>query len=165
MCISFNLLTSVAYKHLFMKENIYCKTKPPILSVLDTFEFTKSLDVALRTVDIKKLKETFEKSNLLNHPETRDFLLQGTDIFKRFNNLEEKIELLNVEDRNTKCSACSLGKSVRAYDVKYKKQGFISVVYLSSFAINLGLINGELYDFAWCNFYLNKSEMSKLTGI
>lgn len=148
-----------------MLKTIYSNTNTPILSALDTFEFTKNLDVALRTVDIKKLIETFEKSNLLNHPETRDFLSQGTDTFKRFNNLEEKIELLNVEDRNTKCSACSLGKSVRAYDVKYKKQGFISVVYSSSFAINLELINGELYDFAWCNFYLNKSEMAELTGI
>lgn len=148
-----------------MKEAVYCKTNPSILSVLDTFEFTKNLDVALRNVDIKKLKETFEKSGILNHPETKDFLLQGIATFKRFNNQEERIEMLNVEDRNTKCSACSLGKTVRAYDVKYKKHGFISVVYLSSFAINLELINGELYDFGWCNFYLNKSEMAELIGI
>lgn len=148
-----------------MIETVYSKTNTPILSAQNTFEFTKKLDAALRTADIKKLKETFEKSNLLNHPETRDFLSQGADIFKMVNNLEEKIELLNVEDRNTKCSACSLGKVVRAYDVKYKKHGFISVVYSLSFGINLELINGELYDFAWCNFYLNKSEIAELTRI
>ncbi|MFH6947320.1 hypothetical protein ACHRV6_02410 [Flavobacterium sp. FlaQc-51] len=148
-----------------MKETLYSKISTPILSVVDTFEFTKNLDVALRSVDIKKLKETFEKSSLLNHPEVEDFLLQGSITFKRFNNLDEKIELLSVEDINTKCSACSLGKTVRAYHVKYKKQGVFSVVYSSSFAINLDLINGELYDFAWCNFYLNKEEMSQFTRI
>lgn len=148
-----------------MREIFYSKISTPILSAGDTLEFTKKLDIALRSADIKKLNETFEKSSLLNHPETRNFLSQGTDTFKRFNNLEEKIELLSVKDRNTKCSACSLGKTVQAYDVKYKKQGFISVVYSSSFAINLELINGELYDFGWCNFYLNKSEMVELTGI
>lgn len=148
-----------------MRETIYIKPITPILSVLDTFEFTKNLDVALRTVDIEKLKETFEKSKLLNHPETKDFLSQGTAILKRFNNQEERIEMLNVEDRNTRCSACSFGKTVRAYDVKYKKHGFISVVYESSFAINLELINEKLYNFSWCNFFLNKEELSELTGI
>jgi hypothetical protein len=140
-------------------------TNTSILSAQDTFEFTKNLDIALRTVDIKKLKEAFEKSSLLSHPETKDFLSQGTATFKRFNNLEEKIELLNVEDRNTKCSGCNLGKTVKAYDVKYKKQeSVISVVYTSSFAVNLEITNGGLYDFAWCNFYLNKEEYKEIYG-
>jgi hypothetical protein len=148
-----------------MKVTISPNTSAPILSVLDTFEFIKKIEVALTTVDIEELQEAFEKASLLNHPETRDFLLQGTAIFKKINNLEEGYELIKVETRNTKCSACYLGKAVKAYDVKYKKQGFISVVYSSSFAINLNLINGELYDFAWCNFFLNKEEITELTRI
>jgi transcription elongation GreA/GreB family factor len=141
-------------------------TNTSILSAQDTFEFTKNLDVALRTVDIKKLKEAFEKSSLLSHPETKDFLSQGTATFKRFNNLEERIELLNVEDRSTRCSACNLGKTVRAYDIQYRKQeSTIFVEYKSSYAVNLEIVNSELYDFSWCNFYLNKQEMKELTEI
>lgn len=149
-----------------MKQATHPKTNTPILSLLDTFEFTKDLDLALRAVDFKKLKDVFVKANLLNHPETDDFLLQGERTFKKFKNPEEKITLLSVEDRNTKCSACSLGKTVRAYDIQFRKQeSVIFVEYTSSFALNLEIINGELYDFSWCNFYLNKEEMKELTGI
>lgn len=148
-----------------MEQVTSLKKGTPILSILQTFEFTKDLDSALRTIDIKKLKETFAEASLVNHPETKDFLEQGVNTFKRFNNPEEGITLLNVEDRNTKCSACSLGKTVRAYDIQYRKQeSFILVEYNSSFAVNLEIINGELYDFSWCNFFLNKEEYGETYG-
>jgi hypothetical protein len=164
--MSSNLFTSVRNKFTYMEQVTSLKKGIPILSILQTFEFTKKLDSALRTVDIKKLKETFAEASLLNHPETKDFIEQGVNTFKTFNNPEEGITLLNVQDRNTKCSACSLGKTVRAYDIRYRKQeSVISVEYNSGFAVNLEIINGELYDFSWCNFYLSKEEMKELTGI
>ena len=149
-----------------MTQTISTENRIPILGILDTFEFTKNLDSALRTVDIKKLKETFAEASLLNHPETKDFLEQGVNTFKTFNNPEVSIKLLSVEDRNTKCSGCTLGKTVRAYDIRYRKQeSVISVEYMASFAVNLEIINGELYDFSWCNFYLSKEEMKELSEI
>lgn len=148
-----------------MTQTISTANKTPILSILETFEFTKNLDLALRTVDIKKLKETFAEASLLNHPETKDFLEQGENMFKGFNNLAEEIELLEVKDRTTKCSGCTLGKTVRAYDIRYiKQESIISVEYTSSFAVNLEITNGELYDFSWCNFYLNKDEYIEIFG-
>ena len=86
-------------------------------------------------------------------------------LFKKNNNLEEGCELINVETRYTICSACYLGKAVRAYDVKYKKQGFVSVIYSSSFAINLDIIDGELHSYSWCNFFLTKEEMVEIVKI
>ena len=61
-----------------MKITISPNTSASILSVLDTFEFIKKIEVALTTVDIEELKGAFEKASLLSHTETSDFLLQGT---------------------------------------------------------------------------------------
>lgn len=149
-----------------MKLTTNLKNSLPLLSIQDTFEFTKNLDLALRSVDIQKLKDAFIKGNLLSHIEAKDFLLQGDNTFKKYHNPEEGVQLISVADRNTKCSACTFGKTVRAYDVKFKKkESFIYIIYTSSFAINLKIINGELYDYAWCNFFLNKKEMEDFIKI
>jgi hypothetical protein len=146
-----------------LKQAYYSKTSIPILSILDTFEFIRDLDFALVNCDTKKLYETFKKANLLNHYETKDFLAMGNYIFNKYNNSVENIELINVQDRISKCIACSFGKTVKAYDARYKKkESSISVIYTSSFAINLEINNGELVDFGWCNAFLNKKEINEL---
>jgi hypothetical protein len=148
-----------------MTQTISAIKRTSILSLNETNQFVKEIDLACIEVDFKKLKDTFIKAKLLNHLETNDFLMQGERSFKRFNNPAEGIELLEAKDRATKCSGCTLGKTVRAYDIRYRKQeSIISVEYNSSFAVNLEIIDGELVEFGWCNFFLNKEEYKEIFG-
>lgn len=135
----------------------------PILSIMDTIEFMKRFDLAVKKLDLKILHKAFKDFRLDYHPETNDFLTTSKIIFAKYNNPKKNIHLIDVQKRDSKCIACSFGKKVIAYDVKFKKiESNYSVVYSSSFAINLDINLGELIDFVWCNTFLNKSEMNEL---
>lgn len=149
-----------------MQTNIPSEIKKSLLNVSDTNAFAKDLDVSCRSIDFEKLKKTFYKFNLQNHPDTKDFLLQGKDIFGLFNNIDKGFEVVQVDTHATRCIACEFGKAVSAYTVNYKKLKDTvlpgRIIYINSFAINLDIKNGYLYEFAWCNQFLNKDEMKEL---
>lgn len=150
-----------------MTETIQTKGLNPILPFQNTQKFIKCLDSALMSVDIKKLKEVFERVELTTHSETNDFLSLGKYLFKKYTSIQQDIEIVKVEKRETRCIACSLGKAVLAYDITYKKiYSSFSVICLSSYAINLDINDkGELMEFAWCNAYLSKEEMNDFIRI
>ncbi|WP_035645959.1 hypothetical protein [Flavobacterium sp. ASV13] len=149
-----------------MRKIITTKSKESILSIEDTLAFIECLDLALRNTSTEMLKEIFEKFDLIDHFESGDFLSMSRFVFKRYNNHEEKIQVVKVEHRNTYCVACSFGKKVKAYDIEYKKEDSnISIVYNSSFAINLEIFEGELINYSWCNAFLSKEEMKNILEI
>lgn len=149
-----------------MIQIISTEKRIPILSLNETNEFIQEIDFACIEANFDKLKNTLIKFNIINHPEAEDFLSQGQEMLKKFNNPDESITVASVSKRKSKCIACSFGKTVTVYDISYKKQNFLfSISYISSFATNLDIKNGLLIDFAWCNAYLSKNEMKELTKI
>ena len=99
----------------------------------------------------------------MNYDDIDDFLVQAELIFKEF---KVKSNVRSVNFHDSKCIACSFGRTVTAYEVFYTKSedGILSnrIVYKKRFAINTQIIDGHLADFAWCNAFLSKEEMNEL---
>lgn len=133
-----------------------------ILSQLETIDFIEDINRNCIELDSEGLKKTLIKYNLLNHPEAHDFLLQADNMFEQFNK-NPNIKIINVAKFDTKCIACSFGKTVKGYKVEYsKRENGLNLIYNWSFGINLDIQNEILFDFAHCNAFLSDTEYKKL---
>ncbi|RTY89645.1 hypothetical protein [Flavobacterium sp. GT3R68] len=149
-----------------MQQIIPSKIKAPLLPAIKTSEFVNELVAVCKQVDFKKLKNTFNKFKLQNHPDFIDFINQGEHNFGLFNNIDKGFEVVSTETHESKCSFCSLGKTVIGFNVNYKKNKDSRlpsrIIYANSFAVNLEIKNGYLYEFGWCNSFLSKEQMKQL---
>jgi len=59
----------------------------------------------------------------------------------------------------------SIGKIVRGYEIINSIKDCENIQFVTKNAIYFDIINGELYDFSFCNGFLNKREIEELTGI
>ncbi|KVV16403.1 hypothetical protein AP058_00043 [Flavobacterium sp. TAB 87] len=74
MRISDILFTSVPTKIKTVKVTTHPEKNSPILSIMDTIEFMKRIDLDVKKLDLKILHKAFKDFRLDYHPETNQLL-------------------------------------------------------------------------------------------
>lgn len=141
---------------------IHDQTSPPILTAHDTLKFLKQTDLSFRLLDAGFLSEVLENFQLHQLPEGPDFLEEAWQHLG-FWETGNPVRIEEVTSFDSRCIACSFGKTVRAYEVNYSQallaeKNSPRVHYTRSFAVNYLLDKGLLVDFAWCNGFLEKED-------
>lgn len=143
-------------------------TKTPLLYAAQTQQFINEMDVLLRNFDFKgivRLTKNYQ-FNTIDQKELNDFIdrAESENINWYENPLDIKINA--VEAFDTKCIACNFGKTVKAYRVVFNEmKAKIApgrIIYGRSLAIYFDTKNNELFDFGWCNAFLEKNEIAAL---
>ena len=142
--------------------------KEGLLTAQETQLFIKEMEEKCMKVDFIGLIEILNKYPLknVNQEDYKDFITQAKmeHHFWHKNHLEVKINA--VQPFESKCIACSFGKTVKAFSVEFRKMNDIKlpgrIVYQKSFAINFEINNHELIDFGWCNAFLEQEEMKEI---
>ena len=87
---------------------------------------------------------------------TKDFLNQGKEIFTKYNN--PNIKVITITSHQTKCVACTFGRTVKGYQIQYEKlENGLTLIMSFTFAINLDIKENRLIDFGFCNAFLNQN--------
>jgi hypothetical protein len=143
------------------------KTNTPLLSEEQTTLFIEAMKNACQSLNAKAVAELFEEFSIHNFDDKDEFI---NDAFERlaFDIKHPKgIEVKSVTPFTSRCSACTLGKSVSAYRVIYLKHNDTVLpgqfLYELTFAINFTLKHNELMDVSWCNFFLNQKEIQEIS--
>ena len=144
--------------------------KEGLLTAQETQLFIKEIEEKCMKVDFIGLIEILNKYPLknVNQEDYKDFITQAKmeHHFWHKNPLEVKIN--TVHPFESKCIACSFGKTIKAFSVEFRKMNDTKlpgrIVYQKSFALNFEIKNNELMDFGWCNKFLEYHEMIELLG-
>ena len=142
--------------------------KEGLLTAQETQLFIKEIEEKCLKVDFIGLIEILNKYPLknFNQEDYKDFVTQAKieHHFWHKNHLEVKIN--TVQPFESKCIACSFGKTVKAFSVQFLKlkDDRLSgrIVYKKSFAINFEIKDNEIIDFGWCNAFLEHDEMKEI---
>lgn len=142
--------------------------KEGMLTAQETQLFIKEIEEKCLKVDFIGLIETLNKYPLknVNQEDYKDFITQAKieHIFWYKNSLG--ITINSVQSFESKCIACSFGKTVKAFNVEYRKMNDTKlpgrIVYQKSFALNFEIKNNVLIDFGWCNAFLEQEEMKEI---
>lgn len=151
---------------------VQCKTQSEVKLVMlnaeNTKLFLKDIEGVCKKLDFISLLKTFEKYPFknINFEEYTSFIDQAKYEINFWNNDPLDIKIKSVEEYDSKCIFCSIGKTVKAYNIKYLKMKDESlpgrIVYKKSFAINFEIIDNELIGFSWCNKFLDINETMNL---
>jgi hypothetical protein len=152
---------------------VHCKTQTAVKLVMlnaeNTKLFLKDIDEVCKNLDFLSLLKTFEKYPFknINLDEYSVFIEQAKYEINFWYDDPLDIKIKSVEEYDSKCIFCSIGKTVKAYNIKYLKMKDESlpgrIVYKKSFAINFEIIDNELIDFSWCNKFLDINETISLS--
>jgi hypothetical protein len=142
--------------------------KEGMLTAQETRLFIREVEEKCMKVDFIGLIEILSKYPLknVNQEDYKDFISQAKveHHFWHKNPLEVKINA--VQPFESRCIACSFGKTVKAFSVNFLKMKDNKLpgrlVYVKSFALNFELKNNELIDFGWCNAFLGEKEIIEL---
>ena len=142
--------------------------KEGMLTAQETRLFIREVEEKCIKVNFKGLIEILYKYPLksVNQEDYNDFITQASmeHQFWHENAMEIKINL--VQSFESKCIACSFGKTVKAFSVEFRKMKDNKlpgrIVFQKSFALNFEIKNNELIDFGWCNKFLEHEEMKVL---
>lgn len=142
--------------------------KEGLLTAQETQLFIKEIEEKCMKVDFIGLIEILNKYPLknVNLEDYKDFITQAKmeHHFWHKNRLEVKINA--VHPFESRCIACSFGKTVKAFSVQFLKlkDDRLSgrIVYKKSFAINFEIKDNEIIDFGWCNAFLEHDEMKEI---
>lgn len=119
-------------------------------------------------VDFKGLIEILNKYPLknVNQEEYKDFIYQAKREHQFWHENAMEIKINSVQSFESKCIACSFGKTVKAFNVQFLKLKDDKlpgrIVYKKNFAINFNIKDNELIDFGWCNAFLEQKEMKEI---
>lgn len=140
------------------------KPKTPILTAELTKAFVNEIIYACRKVDSIPVINVIHKFNLQHQDKIKDFLDGAYTILDFWKNTEQKIVITKITTHDSKCIACSFGKTVKVYRMIYQQyingDDGASIAYNREFAINLDIQDEMLMDFGWCNAFLKKQELS-----
>jgi hypothetical protein len=142
--------------------------KEGMLTAQETRLFIREVEEKCMKVDFIGLIEILNKYPLknVNQEDYKDFIAQAKveHHFWHKNPLEVKINA--VQPFESRCIACSFGKTVKAFSVNFLKMKDNKLpgrlVYVKSFALNFEIINNALIDFGWCNAFLENEEMEEI---
>lgn len=146
--------------------NIDNKIKLPLLSEEQTVLFIEAMKNACQSLNAKAVAEVFEEFSIHNFDDKDEFINDAFEILAFDMNHPDGIEVKSITPFESRCSACTLGKSVSAYRVIYLKHNDTVLpgqfLYELTFAINFTLKHNELMDVSWCNFFLNEKEIKEI---
>ncbi|GAB2765758.1 hypothetical protein [Salinimicrobium soli] len=140
------------------------KTSKSLLSKQDTSKFMKQADLACKLLDPDFLTEVVHNFKLEDLEDTPEFLEDAEE--KLFSWREEKkgLQILEVENFDTRCVACIYGTKVTGYRIHYSIPGpeGTRIHYCREFALHFQLKDGCLTDFGWCNAFLDSEEITEI---
>lgn len=142
--------------------------KEGLLTAQETQLFIKEIEEKCMKVDFIGLIEILNKYPLknVNQEDYKDFVTQAKMEHHFWHENAVEIKIYSVQSFESKCIACSFGKTVKAFSVEFRKMNDTKlpgrIVYQKSFALNFEIKNNELIDFGWCNAFLEKKEMIEL---
>ena len=146
---------------------VIAKPKTPLLTAELTKAFVNEIIYACRKVDSIPVIKVIHKFNLQHQDKIEDFLDGAHRILDFWKNTEQKIVITKITTHDSKCIACSFGKTVKVYSMIYqqyiKGDDGASIIYNREFAINLDIQDEMLMDFGWCNAFLKKEELEELS--
>lgn len=142
------------------------KSKSPLLDKDHTKAFSNDLIDACQKVDSILVMKVVHKYNLQHHHEIEDFINDAHRILDFWKTDNDQIEITEVTIHDSKCIACSFGKTVKVFHVLFnqliKGTAGRRIKFSREFAINLDIQEGLLMDFGWCNAFLDKKELAQL---
>lgn len=144
--------------------------KEGLLTAQEAQLFIKEIEEKCMEVDFIGLIEILNKYPLknINQEDYNDFISQASKDHQFWHENAMEIKINSVQSFESKCIACSFGKTVKAFSVEFRKMNDIKlpgrIVYQKNFAINFEIKNNELIDFGWCNKFLEYHEMIELLG-
>lgn len=142
--------------------------KEGLLTTQETQLFIKEMEEKCMKVDFIGLIEILNKYPLknINQEDYNDFISQALKEHQFWHENAVEIKIYSVQSFESKCIACSFGKTVKAFSVEFRKMYDIKlpgrIVYQKSFALNFEINNHELIDFGWCNAFLEQEEMKEI---
>lgn len=139
------------------------ETKSILLNSEQTEKFLQSIDSAMHSFDLVEIIKVIFDFKLTNAPDIDDFLNQAKGMTKVSDKYETIVK--NVTTFQTKCIACSFGKTVNGYEIQSAVKGCENIRYTTKTALYFDIVDGELYDFGWCNGFLSKEEVSEINKL
>lgn len=142
--------------------------KEGMLTAQETQLFISEMEEMCRKADFIGLIEILHKYPLkkVNQEEYKDFITQAKREHQFWHENPMEIKIISVESFESKCIACSFGKTVKAFSVEFRKMNDTKlpgrIVYQKSFALNFEIKDNELIDLGWCNAFLEKEEMNDI---
>lgn len=142
--------------------------KEGLLTVQETQLFIKEMEKKCLKVDFIGLIEILNKYPLknFNQEDYNDFISQALKEHQFWHKNPLEVKINAVQSFESRCIACSFGKTVIAFSVEFRKMNDTKlpgrIVYQKSFALNFEIKNNELIDFGWCNKFLEHEEMKVL---
>jgi len=142
--------------------------KEGMLTAQETLLFIREVEEKCMKVDFIGLIEILNKYPLknINQEDYNDFISQASKEHQFWHENAMEIKIYSVQSFESKCIACSFGKTVKAFSVEFRKMNDIKlpgrIVYQKSFALNFEINNNELIDFGWCNAFLEQEEMKEI---
>lgn len=142
------------------------KSKSPLLDEDHTKAFRNDIMDACQKVDSILVMKVVHKYNLQHQDDIEEFINGAQIILDFWKNDNDQKEITEVTLHDSKCIACSFGKTVKVFHVLYnqliKGTAGRRIKFSREFAINLDIQEGLLMDFGWCNAFLNKKELAQL---
>lgn len=143
-------------------------TKAPLLNAEQTQQFLYEMEVLLKNFDFNGMVRLTKKYpfNAIDQKELNDFIERAeTEHINWYENpLEIKINF--IEAFESKCIVCFFGKTIKAYCAEYNQMRDDKLpgrlIYSRSLAIYFEIKNNQLFDFGWCNSFLEKNEMNAI---
>lgn len=142
------------------------KSKTPLLDRDQTKAFSNDLIEACQKVDLIPIMKVLHKYNLQHHKDNEVFIAGAHRILDYWKQNKDQIQITEVTLHESKCIACSFGKTVKVFHVIFNQlineTAGLRIIYSREFAINLDIQEGLLMDFGWCNAFLDKKELAEL---
>ena len=140
----------------------------PLLQEEETQQFIYEMDKLLQIFDFKGIIDltTNYRFNSIDTQELNIFINRAVEEQTNWYENPLEIKINAIEAFETKCIACFLGKSIKAYRAVYNQMNDEKlpgrIIYTRSVAIYFEIKNNELFDFGWCNAFLEKNEIATL---
>jgi len=142
--------------------------KGRMLNTNDTSLFISEIDELLKKFDfngIIKLSKNYP-FNAIDQEELEEFIERAEYEHKNWFENPLEIKINSVVAFETKCIACFHGKTIKAYQAEYNQMKDEKlpgrIIYTKSISIYFEIKNNELFDFGWCNAFLEKNEMEEI---
>ena len=144
------------------------ETNTPLLAAEETQQFIYEMDQLLKIFDFKGIIDltTNYRFNSIDTQELNIFIDSAKEEQTNWYENPLVIKINAIEAFETKCIACFFGKAIKAYRAEYKQMHDEKlpgrIIYTRSIAIYFEIKNNELFDFGWCNAFLEKNEIATL---
>jgi hypothetical protein len=151
-----------------IKGKLVSVKETPLLDKINTLTFLKDIETICNKVDFISLSAILQKYPFqnINTSEYDEFIEQAKREHDYWHNNPSEVKIKAVTKFDSKCIACSYGKTVKAYRVEYVKLNDDRlpgrIVYNKNFALNFEIKDNKLIDFGWCNKFLDREEMKML---